>query len=265
MNRTERPAISAFVITRNEAKNIGECLASLGWVDEIVVVDDFSSDETRAICSNYNVRFFQHSFTGFINQKRYAMSLTTNDWVLEIDADERVSEQMRKSILSLDKIDFDRFGSFNFRRLTRFWGKWIRHASLYPDYKARLYNKHKGAWSEANIHERFITTGATRKLEADILHEQDLDIKTYLQRTARYSHLSAEDMFNRGKRALWHHVTIRPFYTFFYRYIIRLGFAEGLRGFVISFMGAVGTFLKYSKLYELQKNMNKRPSPLRTL
>ncbi len=250
---TEKPKISAIVITKNESARIADCLESLKWTDEIIVVDDFSTDDTMDICRCYGVKFVQRVFTGFKDQKSYAMSLTTNDWVLEMDADERVSERMRKSILSLDKEDFVRFDSFKFRRLTRFWGKWIRHASLYPDYKARLYNKHKGAWSEANIHERFITSGAARKLEADILHEQDLDISTYFQKTAKYSHLSAEEMFKRGKRAHWHHVTIRPFYTFFYRYIVRLGITEGFHGFVISFMGAVGTFMKYGRLFELQR------------
>lgn len=251
--RPGAPLFSAFVITKNEATKIDACLASLSFVDEIVVVDDFSTDGTPDICLSRGVKLHQHRFTGFKDQKSYAMSLVTNDWVLELDADERVSDEMREAILSLTNEDLSRYGCFEFKRLTRFWGKWIRHASLYPDYKPRLYCKRGGRWSDGNVHERFIAKGATGKLRGDILHEQDLDIYTYFQRTARYSDLSAVDYFARGRRARLHHVTVRPMATFLTRYLIRLGFLEGVHGFVISVIGAMGTFMKYMKLYEIQK------------
>ena len=134
------PPVSAFIITFNEAAKIAACLDSLRWVAEIVVVDDNSSDATVEICRGYpNVRVFQHCFTGFKDQKSHAMGLTGNEWVLEIDADERVSPEMRESILALTPADFAAGSCFEFRRLTNFWGKWIRHASLYPDYKGRLF------------------------------------------------------------------------------------------------------------------------------
>lgn len=247
------PLISAFVITKNEAAKIGACLASLSFVDEIVVVDDFSTDQTPDICRSHGVTLHQHRFTGFKDQKSYAMSLVRNDWVLELDADERVSDRMREAILALTGEEMSRYGCFEFKRLTRFWGKWIKHASLYPDYKPRLYCKLGGRWSDGNVHERFIAKGATGRLAGDILHEQDLDLYTYFQRTARYSDLSAADYFARGRRASWHHVTVRPVATFLTRYLIRLGCLEGVHGFVISAIGAMGTFMKYMKLYEIQK------------
>jgi glycosyltransferase involved in cell wall biosynthesis len=253
MTESEHPKISAFVISRNEALKIADCLKSLKWVDEIVVVDDFSTDGTPEICRSYDVKFVQHGFTGFKDQKSHAMSLASYDWVLELDADERVSDGMRESILALRKEDFSRFSCFEFRRKTRFWGKWIGHSSLYPDYKSRLYKKLDGEWSAGNIHERFITGGLTKKIAADIVHCQDLDLHDYLLRTVRYANLSALEMHGRGKRARILHFTIRPLYTFFYRYLFRLGFLDGVHGFVISAMGALGTFVKYMKLYELQK------------
>ncbi len=249
------PKISAFVITHNEAAKIADCLASLQWLDEVVVVDDNSTDATEEICRHYGARFYRHPFTGFKDQKSHAMMLTANDWVLELDADERVSPEMRDSILSLAEADFERFSGFEFRRLTCFWGKWIRHASLYPDYKMRLYNKQRGVWSEGNVHERFIPEGASRRLTVDIIHSQELDLPTYFQRTARYAILSALDMHARGKRARWHHFTIRPVYTFAYRFLVRLGFLDGVHGFVISVMGGIGTFLKYMRLYEMERRM----------
>lgn len=249
----EKPPISAFIITKNEAAKIGECLDSLAFVDEIVVVDDFSSDATLQVCRDRGVSPYQHRFTGFKDQKCHAMGLASHDWVLELDADERVTPEMRDAILALTPEDFQGCDCFEFKRRTRFWGKWIRHASFYPDYKGRLYCRSRGAWSGGNIHERFIVRGATRKLAGDILHPQDLDLYGYVLRTARYADLSAADLFARGKRARWHHVTLRPLSAFFTRYFIRLGVLDGVHGFVISVMGALGTFLKYMRLYEIQK------------
>lgn len=249
----EKTCISAFVITKNEAAKIGDCLASLSWVDEIVVVDDFSSDATPEICRSHGISFYQNKFTGFKDQKSHAMSLTSHDWVLEIDADERVSAEMKEAILQVSPEEYAGYSCFAFKRKTRFWGKWIRRASLYPDYKPRFYRKSDGVWSSGNIHERFIVNGPTKKLAGDILHEQDLDLYTYFLRTARYADLSAADYFARGRRAKWHHVTVRPITTFLYRYLIRLGVLEGVHGFVISAMGALSTFMKYMKLYEIQK------------
>jgi len=256
MVNSERPNISAFVITKNEASKIADCIESILWVDDIVIVDDFSTDETPDICRSYNVKFVQHKFTGFKDQKSYAMSLTLHDWVLELDADERVSEVMRRSIISLNDEDMKKYSCFEFSRLTRFWGKWIRHASLYPDFKARFYNKLDGAWSEGNIHERFIPRGLTKKIYADIIHCQDLDIHTYFTRTARYSDMSAQELYARGKKVRLLHFTLRPVYTFIYRYFFRLGFLDGVHGFVVAIVGAFGTFVKYLKLYELQKIQN---------
>jgi len=247
------PAISAFIIAKNEAAKIGECLESLAFLDEIVVVDDFSSDATVEVCRSHGVEPHQHTFTGFKDQKRYAMNLAQNDWVLEMDADERVSPEMREAILALTPADFERYDCFEFKRKTRFWGKWIRHAALYPDYKGRLYCRSRGEWSGGNIHERFIVRGLSRRLPVEILHPQDLDLTTYFQRTLRYADLSAAEYYARGKRARWHHVSVRPVATFFTRYLIRLGILDGVHGFVVSAMGALGTFMKYLKLYEIQK------------
>lgn len=248
----EKPSISAYVITKNESAKLGDCLRSLNWADEIVVVDDFSTDGTAEICKEFRVSFHQHTFSSFRDQKSHAMSLASHDWVLELDADERVSDEMKHAIAALKADDYERYACFEFKRKTRFWGKWIKHSSFYPDYKARLYCRTRGAWNNANVHERFIPDGLTKKLDGDILHEQDLDLHTYLLRVARYAQMSAADYFESGRRAKWHHVTVRPASAFCQRYFIRLGFLDGVQGFVISVMGAIGTFLKYMRLYEIQ-------------
>lgn len=251
---SEKHKLSAFVITKNNAWKIGGLLESLKWADEVVVVDDFSEDETPQICRSFeNVRFFQNRFQGFQEQKVHAMNLTRNDWVLKMDADEEVSPQMRDGILALIDEDYQTYSCFEFKRLTCFWGKWIRHASFYPDYNPRMFDKHQGAWGGINPHDKFMTRGRTKKVPGDILHFQNWDLFTYASRTILYSKISAEEYFERGRRAKWHNYTVRPLWTVFYRYFIRLGFLEGVRGFVIALMGGLGTFVKYAKLLELEK------------
>lgn len=248
-----RPAISAFIITKDSVARVGACLESLRWADEIVVVDDFSADGTAEFCRRFGATVVSNRFADFRSQKCLAMSLAANDWVLEIDSDERVSDEMRESILRLAPADFTRHAGFAFPRKTRFWGKWLRFGSMYPDWKERLYDRKRGAWSEGSVHERFVLRGPAKRLPGPIVHEQDLDLAEYLARTARYASLSAADQFRRGKRASWHHCTVRPVYTFLYRYVVRLGVLDGIQGFVVSAMGALGTFIKYLRLCELQR------------
>lgn len=254
MNTSENIAVplSAYVITKNERHTISGCLASLDFVHEIIVVDDFSEDGTAEEAALCSAKVVSNRFTGFRDQKRFAMEQASNDWVLEIDADERVSPEMRTALLTLTKDDFERHDAFAFRRLTRFWGKWIRHSSLYPDYKVRLYNRQRGEWSRGNVHERFIPTGAVKRLSVDILHEQDLDIKRYAGRVQRYAELSAIDYAEAGRSWSWFDF-LRPLHTFFYRLVIRRGFLDGIQGVMIAYFGAMGTFLKYAYLYEIRQ------------
>jgi glycosyltransferase involved in cell wall biosynthesis len=249
--------ISAIIITKNNEVKLPDCLASLVWVNEVVVVDDFSSDRTPEICQEYGVRLVQHPFAGFQEQKRHATAIAAHDWILQLDADERVSAEMQAAIQALPPEDFIKFDCFEFRRSNWFWGGWVRYGSLYPDFKPRLFNRQKGAWGGVNPHDKFITSGVTQKIMADILHFQDWDLITYANRTIMYSDISAKEYFKGGKRTAWHHLTVRPVYTFFYRYFVRLAILDGWRGLVVSVMGALGTFVKYSRLYELSRHKSK--------
>ncbi len=243
------PKLSAFVITKNESAKIAACLASLAWVDDLVVVDDYSDDGTAEVAAACGARVVLHRFTGFKEQKRFAMEQARYDWVLELDADERVSPEMQQAVQSLTDEDYVACGGFAFRRLTRFWGKWIRHSSLYPDYKVRLYNRTRGRWSDGGVHERFIPDGAVRRVSNDIIHEQDLSLQQYLLRTARYAALSADDYAAAGRRWHWFDF-LRPLHTFVYRFVIRRGFQDGMHGLLIAVIGAIGTFMKYACLLE---------------
>ncbi|MEJ5300845.1 MAG: glycosyltransferase family 2 protein [Thermodesulforhabdaceae bacterium] len=247
--------ISAFVITKNEEKSIEGCLLSLSFLDDVVVVDDFSSDGTEEICRSFsNVRFYKNKFENFTSQKAFAMSLTRHDWVLEIDADERVSDEMKKAILQLSDADLSFYNCFMFRRKTFFCGRWIRHGGFYPDYKGRLYNKNKGRWSALRVHERFIVDPPWRKLPVDILHYQCGDLKAYLLKQIRYSEMSAMDLYERGVRVRWYHYTLRPLYTFLYRYFFRLGLLDGFHGFALATIGSIATWAKYTFLNSTKCN-----------
>lgn len=249
---TNRIPISAFIITKNERHNIDDCISSLNFVDEIVVVDDFSTDGTAERCKELGCTVISNQFINFSIQKNFAMKATKYDWVLELDADERISPDLACAIKAISAAEFMQYSGFAFKRLTRFWGKWIRHSSLYPDYKLRLYHKQQGAWTTSRVHEHFKVSGATKRIPHDILHCQDLDLKNYALRTMRYAELSAEDLFERGRQVTWVDF-LRPLHMFVLRYIIRLGFLDGAQGFAIAAMGCFGTFYKYFRLYELNK------------
>jgi glycosyltransferase involved in cell wall biosynthesis len=246
------PQISVFIITKNESAKIAGCLASLDWLDDRVVVDDYSSDGTPEIAAGSGARVVSNPFAGFKDQKCFAMEQAHNDWVLELDADERVSPEMRMAIQGLSEDDYVGYDGFAFRRLTRFWGRWIRHGSLYPDYKVRLYHRRRGVWSAGVVHERFIPQGVVRRIPVDIIHEQDLDLENYVARTARYARLSAADYAHAGKKWSWFDF-LRPVHTFVYRFFIRCGFLDGIHGFLIAGVGSLGTFLKYAHLLELSR------------
>lgn len=252
--------LSAYVITKNERNKISECLNSLSFASEIVVVDDYSQDGTADQAAAYGAHVISNRFTGFRDQKQFAMEQAVNDWVLELDADERVSPEMCTALMALTVADFERYDGFAFRRITRFWGKWIRHSSLYPDFKVRLYNRRNGEWYGGRVHERFVPSGEVKQLQVNILHEQDLTMRSYMSRIDRYAELSAMDYAASGRRSSFLDF-LRPLHTFFYRLIIRCGYLDGIHGVIIAYFGAMGTFLKYAYLLEITRGFHLREKP----
>lgn len=247
--------ISAVIITFNEERNIERCLKSLdGVADEILVVDSYSTDQTRAICERYNVRFLEHDFEGHIQQKNYAMEQASNDWVLSLDADEALTDELKKSIASAD---LTRFDSFRLKRLTNFCGQWIKHCGWYPDKKTRLWNRNKGKWGGQNPHDRveMESSSSTGELNGDLLHYSFYTLSEHVAQIQKFSSLAAQAAYDNGKRSsLITNVIIGPFYTFIKKYILQVGFLDGYFGFIISINTAYSKFLKYIKLRELQKN-----------
>ncbi len=243
--------LSATIITRNEEKNIGDCLASLAFVDEIVVVDSGSTDGTEAICrTNPKVRFIRQEWLGFGKQKNFAASLAQHDWILNIDADERVSEQLRHTIEQADRTSFS---AARMARENYFGKRWIRHCGWYPDYTCRLYDRRICHFSERLVHESLDHDGRVATLDGNLIHFTYEGISDYLRRMDSYSTLSAQELFKSGKTTGIASLMLKPLATFIKMYIIRRGFLEGYAGLTLSLLYAQYTFCKYAKLAELSK------------
>jgi glycosyltransferase involved in cell wall biosynthesis len=247
--------ISAVIITYNEEQIIGKCLASLnGVVDEIVVVDSYSTDATEDICNKYNVRFVKHLFEGYKDQKNFAIHQATHKNILSLDADEALSDALRQSIIAVKgKLKYD--GYFVNRR-NYFCGKWIQHSSWYPDRQLRLFYSDKGEFGKLNLHEKFIMSngGTTGRLKGDLLHWSCATIDEHLDKMNKYSRVGAEEYHKTGRKANFFTPYIHYIWGFIRSYIIRAGFLDGHEGFLICSIYAKSAFNKYKLLRKLNQN-----------
>jgi glycosyltransferase involved in cell wall biosynthesis len=244
--------ISATIITLDEERNIERCILSLlGVVDEILVLDSFSRDKTAEICKRHGVKFFQRDWEGYAKSKNYANKLAEHDWVLSIDADEALSAELKKSILShKNKLRLNQVYQFN--RLTNYCGQWIKHSGWYPDKKIRLFNRHQIFW-EGNIHETLAIPSSVeiKQLKGDLLHYSYYSIEEHQNQTEKFTSLSARELFQKNKKASLVKLYISPVIKFLKDYFFRLGFLDGYYGFVICKISAQATHLKYLKLQKM--------------
>ena len=247
--------LSVVVITYNEEKNIGRCIASVNAVaDEVVVLDSFSTDRTAAIVKEMGGKLFQQAFPGYGAQKNAAARLATHTHVLFLDADEFLSDELCNSILQEKRKGFSGDG-FTMNRLNNYCGQWIRHGSWYPDRKLRIIDRQKGNWNNDIVHESLVLEENARilHLKGDLLHNTYSNFDAHVEKNNRYSKLSAQLLFQKGKRTNAFKIVLNPFWAFFTSYIMRAGFLDGFYGYVIAVNIAHLTFLKYSKLYQLQR------------
>ncbi|MFA4851197.1 MAG: glycosyltransferase family 2 protein [Bacteroidales bacterium] len=246
---------SVVIITFNEERNIARCLKSLGEVaDEIIVVDSFSTDKTAEICQKFPVKFILKEWMGYSPAKNFANSMANNDYILSIDADEALSDELRKAILELKKSD-NLFDAYRFNRLANYCGKWIHHCSWYPNTKLRLWNRHKGEW-EGEIHEEVKMKSSAKVgfIKGDLLHYSYYSIEQHINQVNVFTDLTAKAAFKKGKKAGCLKILFSPFIKFTRDYFFRLGFLDGYAGFVICRISAHATFLKYAKLRQLNNN-----------
>lgn len=248
--------LSVVVITFNEEGNIGRCLDSVREVaDDIVVVDSFSTDDTERICREKGARFIQHKFDGHIEQKNWAKTQTKYNYVLSIDADEALDEQLKNSILEVKQNWLH--DAYSMNRLTNYCGKWIRHCGWYPDRKLRLWDRRKGHWTGINPHDYYelFQSKNTAHLNGNLLHYCYNNINEHIKQINYFSDIAAKAYFNKGIRSNGFRMLILPIFRFIRDYFYKLGVLDGSYGFVISVVSAHATFLKYAKLKQLQREL----------
>jgi glycosyltransferase involved in cell wall biosynthesis len=244
--------LSAVIITKNEGTNIERCLLSLaGIADEIVVVDSFSTDDTKYICLKHTSDFYEREFVDYSDAKNFGNDQTTGDWIISMDADEELSVTLKASILQVKSSPEN--VTYLFNRLTNYCGSWIKHCGWYPDAKTRLWKKGTAKW-EGAIHEKLNTQTPIKSIKGDILHYSYPSITFHLSKINHFTDLMAKEMFEKGKKGSMLKLIVSPPFKFLKKYILQLGFLDGYAGFVVSAMAAYYVFVKYAKLRILIKN-----------
>jgi glycosyltransferase involved in cell wall biosynthesis len=251
MSKTKLP-ISAAVITLNEEKNITACLHSLKWVDEIVVVDSLSSDRTKELAESMGATVLDQAFLGHVKQKQLAVDSCNHEWIICLDADERVTEDLRDEICTLfTSTSQDSLANgYTVARKSFHLGRWIMHGGWYPDRNIRLFNKKHGFWSGVDPHDKIQVSGEVKNLKGALEHYVFKDLKHNVDTNNFYSGISADIFFNEGKKPSLLKLFFKPFGKFIETYIVKRGFLDGLPGFIISVGAAYSMFLKFAKLWE---------------
>lgn len=248
--------ISATIITYNEERNIERCIRSIKAVaDEIVVVDSYSTDKTKEICQKLGVRIVEHDFAGYVEQKNYALTRANHDYVLALDADEALSDDLREAILNV-KSSWTH-DSYRFNRLTNYCGHWVRHCGWYPDTKLRLWDRRKGQWGGTNPHDsvKMAEGTSTTHIKGDLLHYSYYSPEQHMQQIDRFTTIAAQAYRAKGKRVIpVFHLFLYPILVFFNRYILKRGFLDGTTGLIICRSAAFYKFLKYAKLHLLYRD-----------
>jgi glycosyltransferase involved in cell wall biosynthesis len=242
--------ISATIVTLNEQRNIARAIESLRCVDEIVVVDSGSADRTREVASKLGARVVEEAWRGYAGQKNFAALCARHPWILSIDADEAVTENLEGEILELRQSE-PAFGAYSMPRLTQYLGRWILHGGWYPDRKTRLYRKDRAEWTGDYVHESVRVTGPVGELNGNLLHFTCHSLSEHLRTLDRYTTLAARQMLEGNASTPMARLVLDPFWTFVTTYVVRRGFLDGPQGLAIAWMAALYTFLKYAKAREL--------------
>lgn len=245
--------ISCIIITYNESKNIRKCLESISWVDEIIVVDSHSTDNTKEIVSEFTDKIYDLKWEGFGPAKEYAKNLASGEWILSVDADEIVPEKLREDIQKIIESENSLEGYLIPRR-SNFLGRWMRYGGWYPDPVLRFFKKDKGSFTTRIVHEEVRVDGRSGRLKSDLLHYTDPDFEYYLGKLNRYTSMDAFQLFEDGKRARLGDLIFRPFVTFAKMFFFRRGFLDGMPGFILAISSAFHVFSKYVKLWHLSQS-----------
>jgi glycosyltransferase involved in cell wall biosynthesis len=251
-SRAPREPLSAVLITRNAAAVLEPCLDSLAFADEVVIVDSSSTDNTVELAKREGARVVHKEWLGFGRQKQFAVEQASHDWVLCLDADERVSPELAQSIESALAAPVSPV--YRMARRNRFLGRWLSHGEGYPDWSPRLFNRLKARWSDDLVHEKVLFAVTPGTLEGDLMHDSSDDLSAYLERQNRYTTLAARQAFEEGRSASLARLFLSPVVRFFKFYVMRLGFLDGVPGLLHISIGCINSYMKYMKLIELRQS-----------
>lgn len=243
--------ISVTIITKNEEDNIARCLNSVQWADEIIVVDADSSDATVSIAKSLKAKVKNHSWEGFAEQKEFAVLQAKHEWVLSIDADEEVTEELRKEILEIMNQTETRNG-YELPRKSFFLGKWIRYGGWYPGYQLRLFKKSESRMNHRPVHEGFLVEGTVGRLKSDLNHFTYSSLFQYLEKMNDYSSLDVVNKLSRNRTIRWYHCIANPIAAFFRMYVSLKGYRDGFHGFLLAYYSALHTLVIFAKSWEYQ-------------
>ena len=247
----DRQTVSCAIVVFNEEKNIGECLDTAKWMDEIVVVDAFSTDRTMDLCKQFTDRIFQRPWNGFGEQKNFAIHHATSDWVFILDADERISPELRQEIEGILKSNHSHGPvAYSVPRRNYYYGKWVKHAGCYPDWQLRLFRNGIGQLDDGEPHNKFVFEGKRGDLTHPLDHFTERTINDHFRKFRNFTTLAARERGKKKSKVYWTDLIVRPLFTFFKYYVPRKGFRDGMHGFLVSVFASMYTFVKYAKLYE---------------
>ena len=249
-----QPKLSAVIITYNEERNIQRCIESLLTVaDEIIVVDSFSSDRTEEICKSYDIEFIKHAFEGHIEQKNIALLKANHEWILSLDADEALSEELQKSIKN--SLDDSQFAAYSMNRLTNYCGKWVKYCGWYPDTKVRLVKNKKAHWTGINPHDQLELKDKSKvgNLKGNLLHYSYYSKEDHFKQIEYFGSISAKELFLKGKKISVFLLYLKVVNQFFKSYFVKMGFLDGKTGWNISIRSAYATFRKYHILRKMHQ------------
>lgn len=245
--------LSVILITKNEAANIRACLESVAWADEIIVVDSGSSDATVAIAREFTPRVYVHDWPGFGAQKNRALDYATHEWVFSIDADERVTPELRAAIEAVLRKEGGTCSGYRVSRLSSYCGRFMRHSGWYPDRIVRLFRRSAARFSDDLVHERLLIEGETGQLGGELLHYPFDDLEAVLHKVNHYSSAGAAMQQQRGRSASLGGAVLRGLWSFLRTYVLRGGFLDGREGFMLAVSNAEGTYYRYLKLMLLNE------------
>ena len=253
-----RVPVTVTIITLNESRHIAAAIDSAAWADEILVVDSGSTDDTVSIATAKGVRVMSRTWPGYVDQKNYAASVASHDWIFSLDADERVTPSLAAEVRTIvDGNSTER--AFRVPRVTFHLGRWVRTTDFYPDYQTRLYDRRAARWQGKYVHESVAADGPVGQLKHELQHYSYRDLSDHLDRINQYSTLAARQMHESGRRATPIDLLLHPPAAFLRNYLVRGGFADGMAGLTISLVNAYSVLLKFAKLWELQHTPNSPP------